>query len=146
MEPYFLTIQFNIILTSTRTSSIGLFFQGIRIRFCSISYGTHASYTLYTWSFLLGFNFLTAVVMKSSIFWDITRCNLLKINTRFGGNIFAFIFRACYLPLSAFLLGLFFNSEDGGEMFIRNVHWFWKDYTSLYRARQNFWSFILSLL
>jgi hypothetical protein len=29
---------------------------------------------------------LVAVVMKSSIFWDITPCRLLKVNGRFGGT------------------------------------------------------------
>jgi hypothetical protein len=33
----------------------------------------------------LGFEAITAVVMKSSIFWDITPCSLLKVNRRFGG-------------------------------------------------------------
>jgi hypothetical protein len=34
----------------------------------------------------VGFDVLTAVVMKSSIFWDITPCNPLRINRRFGGT------------------------------------------------------------
>jgi hypothetical protein len=38
------------------------------------------------------FEVLTAVVMKSSIFWDITPCSLLEINRGFGGK-FASIFR-----------------------------------------------------
>jgi hypothetical protein len=33
----------------------------------------------------VGFEVLTTVVMKSSIFWDITLCSLLKINRYFGG-------------------------------------------------------------
>jgi hypothetical protein len=98
------------------------------------------SYTFYTRSYLLGFTFPTAVVMKISIFWDMRPCSPLKVNRRF-----AFIFRLCYLPPSGVLLGLFFNSEDGGDMFIRNVHWFWKNYTSLYRARQNDWFFITTI-
>jgi hypothetical protein len=35
--------------------------------------------------FSVGFESLTAVVMKSTIFWDITPCSPLKINRRFGG-------------------------------------------------------------
>jgi hypothetical protein len=35
---------------------------------------------------------LTAVVMKNSIFWDITPCSLLKVNWHFKGRV-AFIFR-----------------------------------------------------
>jgi hypothetical protein len=33
---------------------------------------------------IIGFDVLTAVVMKSSIFWDITQCSPLKDNRRFG--------------------------------------------------------------
>jgi hypothetical protein len=35
---------------------------------------------------LVGFQILTAVFMKSSIFWDITPCTPLKVNRRFGGT------------------------------------------------------------
>jgi hypothetical protein len=31
------------------------------------------------------FEVLTAVVIKSSVFWDITSCNPLKFGQRFGG-------------------------------------------------------------
>jgi hypothetical protein len=34
----------------------------------------------------VGFEVLTAVVMKSFIFWDIAPCNPLKVNGRFGGT------------------------------------------------------------
>jgi hypothetical protein len=34
----------------------------------------------------VGFEVLTAVVMKSSNFWDITPCSPLKVNRRFGGT------------------------------------------------------------
>jgi hypothetical protein len=33
------------------------------------------------------------------------------------------------------LLGLFFNPEDGSDMFLRNVGWLSTDYTSLYPRR-----------
>jgi hypothetical protein len=35
---------------------------------------------------ILGFEVLTAVVMKSFIFWDITACSLLKANLRCLGT------------------------------------------------------------
>jgi hypothetical protein len=34
----------------------------------------------------IGFEVLTAVVMKSSVFWDITPCSSLKVNRCFGGT------------------------------------------------------------
>jgi hypothetical protein len=34
---------------------------------------------------LVGFEVLTAVVRKSSTFWDITPCSPLKVNRYFGG-------------------------------------------------------------
>jgi hypothetical protein len=33
-----------------------------------------------------GFEVLTAVVIKSTIFWDITPCSQLKVNRRLGGK------------------------------------------------------------
>jgi hypothetical protein len=49
---------------------------------------------------LVGFEVLTAVVMKSYIFWDMTPCSPLKVSLRSGGT--------CRLNLHGFLLGLFF--------------------------------------
>jgi hypothetical protein len=36
------------------------------------------------------------------------------------------------------LLGLFFNREDGGDVFLWNIGWLLMDYMELYRRRQNF--------
>jgi hypothetical protein len=47
------------------------------------------------------FEVLTAVAMKSSIFWNVTPYNPLKLNRCFEGT--------CRYP------------EDGDEMFLRNV-------------------------
>jgi hypothetical protein len=60
----------------------------------------------------VGFEVLTPVVMKSSIFWDIKPCSPLKVNRRFGGTY--------RLHLQGFLLGLFFDPEDEDHMFLRN--------------------------
>jgi hypothetical protein len=58
------------------------------------------------------FEVLTAVVMKSCAFSDITPFSLLKVNRRFGA----------VLPASCcFLLGLLFDPESGIDMFFRNV-------------------------
>jgi hypothetical protein len=37
-------------------------------------------------SHYVGFEVLIAVVMKSTIFWDVTSCRPLKVNRRFGGT------------------------------------------------------------
>jgi hypothetical protein len=58
----------------------------------------------------VGFEVLTAVVMKSYIFWDITPCSPFKVNQRF-----------CYLLHAGFLLALLFDPEDGDGLFFRNV-------------------------
>jgi hypothetical protein len=43
----------------------------------------------------------------------------------------------CYLLHAGFLLGLFFDPKDGGNMFLRNVGRLSMDYTALYPRRQN---------
>jgi hypothetical protein len=35
----------------------------------------------------VGFERLTAVVMKNTVFWDITPCSPLKVNLKFHTNI-----------------------------------------------------------
>jgi hypothetical protein len=70
---------------------------------------------------------LTAVVMKSSVFWDITRCSLLKVKRHFGETCHFHlqgrrISSSCYLLNARFLLGLFFDPENE-DMFLRNVGW-----------------------
>jgi hypothetical protein len=85
---------------------------------------------------LAGFEVLAAMFMKISIIWDITPCSPLKVNRRFGGT--------CRLHLqgrricrardqregrwqaelcfhAGFLLSIFFDPEDGGDMFLQNV-------------------------
>jgi hypothetical protein len=63
-------------------------------------------------SHYVGFEVLTAVVMKSSIFWEIVLYSPLEVNEL-----------ACYLLHAGFLFGLFFNPEDGGEMFLSLKYW-----------------------
>jgi hypothetical protein len=67
------------------------------------------------------FEVLTAVIMKSTIFWDIMPYSPLSVNRRFGGTYRlhlqgkppAFALVSC----SAY----FFDPEAGGDMFLRNV-------------------------
>jgi hypothetical protein len=61
------------------------------------------------------FEVITAVVIKSPIFWVITECIPLKVN----------------LLHPSFLLGLFFDFEDGGDKFLPNIGQFSTDYTAL---------------
>jgi hypothetical protein len=50
----------------------------------------------------VGFEVLTEVVMKSSIIWDITPCNPLEVNGRFGGTCAEL--QICLLPASCWFL------------------------------------------
>jgi hypothetical protein len=88
------------------------------------------------------FEVLTAVVTKGTIFWDITPCSPLKANRRFGetspssrskNKPARALFVTCFY--AGFLLGLFFNPEDGRDMFLRNVGRLSTGYTALYPRR-----------
>jgi hypothetical protein len=57
--------------------------------------------------------------MKGSTFWDITPCNPSKINLRQETSMNLVINKV--LPLACFLIGLLFNPEDGGDVFLLNV-------------------------
>jgi hypothetical protein len=106
-----------------------------------------------------GYEILTAVFIKSSIFWDIAPCSPLKVNRLFGVTCLHLhgwrisqvrnqreacsrilgqtVLPASYLLHTGFLLCLFFDTKDGGDMFLRNVGWLSVDYTALYPRRQN---------
>jgi hypothetical protein len=56
----------------------------------------------------VGFEVLTAVVMKHYIFKDITPCSQLNVKP------------ACYMLHAGFILGLFFDREYGGDIFLLN--------------------------
>jgi hypothetical protein len=68
-----------------------------------------------------GYEVLSAVGLKSSIFWHIT-------------PIYS---RPCYLLNVCFLLDFFFDPEDGGDMFVQNVGRLSTDYTALFLRRYN---------
>jgi hypothetical protein len=99
-------------------------------------------------------------MLKSSIVCDITPCSPLKDNRCFAGTyrfhlqcrkvsrersqrksrrqaILSPASPACLLISRWFLLlGLFFDHEDGSDMFLRKVGWLSTDYTALYLRRQ----------
>jgi hypothetical protein len=72
----------------------------------------------------------TAAVMKSFVFWDIKPCSPIKLNRRFGETT---NLAAC----SMFLLGLFFDAEDGTDVYLRNVVWLSTGQTALYPRKYN---------
>jgi hypothetical protein len=90
------------------------------------------------------FEVLTAVVINSSLFWDITTCSPPKVNRRFGvtyrlhlqGRRISQTKHHCHLFHAGFLLGLFFDSNDGGDKFLRNVRWLSTESTELYPIRK----------
>jgi hypothetical protein len=95
----------------------------------------------YTWGVFVIIQFRNNNYLKSPTFWDITLRGLLKFNRRLEGICFHFQVRrirqarnpreagskqqvassVCYQLHAGFFLGLFFNTEDGGERPIRNI-------------------------
>jgi hypothetical protein len=70
------------------------------------------------------FEAVTAVVMNGSVFLDTMLCSPLKANLRTGqagSQPEAGSERYGCLPHAGLLLGLFFNPENGGDMFLQNV-------------------------
>jgi hypothetical protein len=54
---------------------------------------------------VVGFEVLMVVLMKNSVFWDITLCSLLRIDNS-------------HLLHIGFFLGSFFDAEGGGNVFL----------------------------
>jgi hypothetical protein len=82
------------------------------------------------------FQVFSVVVMKSIIFWDMTPCNPLSVNRRFGRT--SPPSSGSCLPPACLLVSCwtyFFDSEDGGDMFLRNIDWHSTDYTVSYPRR-----------
>jgi hypothetical protein len=52
-------------------------------------------------------------------------------------NVLKRVKRKFYLPGYDVVLGLFFDPEDGGDMFLRNVGCLSTDYTALHHRRHN---------
>jgi hypothetical protein len=82
----------------------------------------------------------TANSLKSIIFWDVTPCNLLICNRRFGGTYRLHLqgrreFQQEPACKQVVLAEIFFDPEDGGDMFIRNVGCISTDYTAPHPRR-----------
>jgi hypothetical protein len=89
---------------------------------------------------IVWFEVLTAVVMKSTIFWDITPCSPLSVNRRFGGT--------CRLLFQGRRIRRVRNQRESRcqaelwlwrDIFLRNVGWLPTNYTTLY-PRRNYYS------
>jgi hypothetical protein len=84
----------------------------------------------------VGYEVLTAVIMNSLDFWDMTPCSLLKYNRCFGGT--------CRLHFQGRRIRQAINQSEswgqtGDYIFLRNVGWLPTDYTALYsRTRSSF--------
>jgi hypothetical protein len=84
----------------------------------------------------------TALIMKSSVFWDITLCSPLKVCRWFGGTYLLHLqgwwisqtikqhevslklsSLACFLLQAGILLGLLSDTEGNTCMFLRNFVW-----------------------
>jgi hypothetical protein len=63
----------------------------------------------------------------------------VKISGRFGGKYFLYLQgqRSLLPPHTGFFLGSFFDPEDGGDMFLRNVVLTLTDQTALYHRKYN---------
>jgi hypothetical protein len=75
---------------------------------------------------IVGSEVLIAVVMKSSISWDITPCSPFKRNWCFEGTYYLHLQSQRRALLSTcfharFLFCLLFDPEDGGDMFLWNI-------------------------
>jgi hypothetical protein len=91
----------------------------------------------------VGFEVFTAVVMKSIIFWDMKSCSPLSVNRRFGGTYRLHLqgrrnklgkkptskqgAATCLFAGSCW--NYFFDPEDGGDMFLKNLGCNSTDYT-----------------
>jgi hypothetical protein len=77
----------------------------------------------------IGSEVLTALAVKNTIFWYIAPCSPLKVNLRFGGTYHPHLHgrrinlarKVAICFHAGFFLGLSFDPEDGGDMFLRNV-------------------------
>jgi hypothetical protein len=78
----------------------------------------------------------TTLTMKNSVFWDITPCSLVKVNSHFLEVYHLHLqvrrksharsrheadSKQSYLLHVGFFLGLLFSPEDGGDIFFQKI-------------------------
>jgi hypothetical protein len=83
-----------------------------------------------------GSEVLLLVTVKSSILWYTTPYCPVKFYRHFKGLCRKQIAAYCMLH-AGLLLGLLFDPEDGGDMFLRNVSWLSPGYKTFYPRKQN---------
>jgi hypothetical protein len=109
------------------------FFKNLRWNIFSVTKMHVTSHAKACEKFLQGISFVLWIfgtvklnkVLKSSVFWYVTPYRLVK------GN------RVCCTIHGGFLLDFFLNSEERGDIFLRNISWLSSDYTELYLRWQN---------
>jgi hypothetical protein len=87
---------------------------------------------------------LTAVVMKTSIFWDIIPCSPLKANQIFEGTSLPSTESKEKRNKRKILWQMGFDPEDGGDMLLWNVGWLPTDHAALYPRKWYSTSIILA--
>jgi hypothetical protein len=94
----------------------------------------------------VGFEILIPVVMKNSVFYDITPRSPLRANGHFGGTCRLHLQgrrisqarnQREYMWQAQLWSGLLFDREDRNDMFLWKVGWISTDYTVLWPRRQN---------
>jgi hypothetical protein len=81
---------------------------------------------------------------KSPIFWDITPCSPVKVNRSLSGTRRLHLQSSSTLCLfhAGLLLGLLFNAEDGGDMFLRNIGWLSTNYNGIISQKTELFTII----
>jgi hypothetical protein len=74
------------------------------------------------------------LILKSTTFWGIMPCSPLNVNWRFG-RTYRLHLQVRRISRATNQLGLFFDPEDRGDIFLRNVGWHSTDCMALYPRR-----------
>jgi hypothetical protein len=133
---YGVTFRFQSIISSSMSPLVSVRISFSLYLFC----GLFLSLTLPNWR---QDRIRTTNIMKSIFFWDMTPCSALSGTRRIGGT-YRLHLQACHLLARCFA-ELFYNPEDGGDTFLRNVGYHSTHYTASY-PRRRYSSFLLAQL